>query len=121
MHTAIACIRLTRPDKLRVPLKDLGVNLVGHRRRLLVEIAALRSKDGPDAVTDASTVERRQLTVMFCDLVGSTALSARFDPEDLRDLIGAYHHGVAGEAVRWLCCEIHGRWRSGLFRLPPSA
>jgi class 3 adenylate cyclase len=39
--------------------------------------------------------ERRQLTVMFCDLVGSTALSGRFDPEDLRDIIGAYHHAVA--------------------------
>src|SRR6202011_4398251 len=39
--------------------------------------------------------ERRQLTVMFCDLVGSTALSARLDPEDLRDIIGAYHRAVA--------------------------
>jgi class 3 adenylate cyclase len=39
--------------------------------------------------------ERRQLTVMFCDLVGSTALAARLDPEDLREVIGAYHRGVA--------------------------
>src|SRR5262249_9184729 len=39
--------------------------------------------------------ERRQLTVMFCDLVGSTALSARLDPEDLRAVIGAYHRCVA--------------------------
>jgi class 3 adenylate cyclase len=42
-----------------------------------------------------SSAERRQLTVMFCDLVGSTALSARLDPEDLRDVIGAYHTCVA--------------------------
>jgi class 3 adenylate cyclase len=39
--------------------------------------------------------ERRQLTVMFCDLVGSTALSARLDPEDLREVIGVYHRAVA--------------------------
>ena len=43
----------------------------------------------------ADAAERRQLTVMFCDLVGSTALSARLDPEDLRDVIGAYHRAVA--------------------------
>jgi class 3 adenylate cyclase len=46
-------------------------------------------------VTSASTAERRQLTVMFCDLVGSTALAARLDPEDLREVIGAYHRAVA--------------------------
>ncbi len=87
-------------------LKDLGVTLVGHRRRLLDAIAALGA-----AVTTAAAsatvgaagpgtpvqtgAERRQLTVMFCDLVGSTALSARLDPEDLRAVIGAYHHCVA--------------------------
>src|SRR4051812_18870892 len=48
----------------------------------------------------SSGAERRQLTVMFCDLVGSTALSARLDPEDLREVIGAYHACVA-EVVRW--------------------
>ena len=47
-----------------------------------------------DAAPPASP-ERRQLTVMFCDLVGSTALSARLDPEDLREIIGAYHRCVA--------------------------
>jgi class 3 adenylate cyclase len=78
-------------------LKDLGVNLVGHRRKLLAAIAALRSESGPEpraearGVADTSIAERRQLTVMFCDLVGSTALSARLDPEDLRDIITAYH------------------------------
>ena len=45
--------------------------------------------------------ERRQLTVMFCDLVGSTALSTRFDPEDLRDVIGAYHRCVADTVARF--------------------
>ena len=43
----------------------------------------------------ADGAERRQLTVMFCDLVGSTALSSRLDPEDLRDVIAAYHRAVA--------------------------
>src|SRR6516225_9834566 len=45
--------------------------------------------------------ERRQLSVMFCDLVGSTELAARLDPEDLRDIIGAYHHAVAGVVARF--------------------
>ena len=66
-------------------LKDLGVTLVGHRRRLLDAIAALGAAVATVAVTPASgdapaEAERRQLTVMFCDLVGSTALSARLDP-----------------------------------------
>ena len=83
--------RLTAED-----LKDLGVSLVGHRRRLLDAIAALGVE--PSTVADVSAranAERRQLTVMFCDLVGSTALSARLDPEDLREVIGAYHRAVA--------------------------
>ena len=49
----------------------------------------------PGKVIDTSAAERRQLTVMFCDLVGSTALSARLDPEDLREIIAAYHRTVA--------------------------
>jgi class 3 adenylate cyclase len=82
--------RLTAGD-----LKDLGVTLVGHRRRLLDAIAALTPE--PAVVADAPVrgdAERRQLTVMFCDLVGSTPLSARLDPEDLRGIIGAYHRCV---------------------------
>ena len=78
--------RLTAED-----LKDLGVGLVGHRRRLLDAIAALGAGETPPAPSPpptASEAERRQLTIMFCDLVGSTALSTRFDPEDLRELIG---------------------------------
>jgi len=71
-------------------LKDLGVVLGGHRRKLLEAIAALRSEPGPAA----PVAERRQLTVMFCDLVGSTQLAARLDPEDLREVITAYHRAV---------------------------
>jgi class 3 adenylate cyclase/predicted ATPase len=74
-------------------LKDLGVGLVGHRRKLLEAIAALRVDAGKD------TAERRQVTVMFSDLVGSTALAARMDPEDLREVISAYQNCVA-ETVR---------------------
>jgi class 3 adenylate cyclase/tetratricopeptide (TPR) repeat protein len=92
--------RLTAED-----LKDLGVTLVGHRRRLLEAIAALGA-EAPAALVeptprDASAsadAERRQVTVMFCDLVGSTALSTRLDPEDLREVIGAYQRAVT-EAV----------------------
>jgi class 3 adenylate cyclase len=71
--------------------------LVGHRRRLLDAIAAL----GAEAPTAAATApvragaERRQLSVMFCDLVGSTELSSRLDPEDYREVIAAYHRVVA--------------------------
>src|ERR1700746_1703134 len=88
-------------------LKELGISSFGHRRRLLNAITALGG--GPptrDAAQSATSVtsaptssppidaERRQLTVMFCDLVGSTPLSARLDPEDLRGIIGAYHRCV---------------------------
>jgi class 3 adenylate cyclase/predicted ATPase len=87
-------------------LREIGVTAVGHRRKLLEAIAAL-GKAAPvgtvnlppssaaAAAPQVEEAERRQLTVMFCDLVGSTALSARFDPEDLREVIGAYHRAVA--------------------------
>jgi len=95
------------PSLTAEDLKDLGVTLVGHRRRLLDAIAALGA-EVPPAVTAGSRdapaqvdAERRQLTVMFCDLVGSTALSARLDPEDLREVIAAYHRAVA-DVVRSL-------------------
>src|SRR5262249_11323176 len=69
-------------------LRDLGVVLGSHRRKLLEAIAALQNDIGgvSETIVAAPTAERRQLTVMFCDLVGSTALSARLDPEDLRDI-----------------------------------
>ena len=87
-------------------LKDLGVTLVGHRRRLLDAIAALGAAvattaasatvgAAPPGTTSQGDAERRQLTVMFCDVVGSTALSTRHDPEDLRELIGDHHHVVS--------------------------
>jgi class 3 adenylate cyclase len=77
-------------------LKDLGV-LLGHRRKLQAAIAGLPgAAPAPPQAAAAPTAEpedaaeRRQLTVMFCDLVGSTVLSARLDPEDLRAIISAY-------------------------------
>jgi class 3 adenylate cyclase len=88
-------------------LRELGIASIGHRRRLLDAIAALgegRSAAEPKPVPTAAMsgeAERRQLTVMFCDLVGSTALSARFDPEDLREIVGAYHRRVAETVGRF--------------------
>ena len=87
-------------------LKALGVAALGHRKRLLRSIAALSSGASPSPLTAsvepmaaASTAphdaERRHLTVMFCDMVGSTALSGRLDPEDLQQLIRSYHEAVA--------------------------
>jgi class 3 adenylate cyclase len=90
-------------------LIGLGVTSIGNRRKLLAAIAALRDELARGGERVAPSVpwkvpggsgspgaERRQLTVMFCDLVGSTELAARLDPEDLREVIGAYHRAVAG-------------------------
>src|SRR5450631_2071817 len=83
--------RLTNDD-----LKDIGVVSLGHRKKLLEAIAALAaapeafSRTPVPAPNTQDTAERRQVTVMFSDLVGSTALSARMDPEDLREIISAY-------------------------------
>jgi len=91
-------------------LREIGITAVGDRRRLLEAIATLGdagSRAAPEAAAEplprslAGAAERRQLSVMFCDLVGSTALSSRFDPEDLRDLIGAYHSCVAATVARF--------------------
>src|SRR3984893_14366093 len=87
-------------------LEKIGVPSLGHRRKLLRAIADLRDveKSAPAVAVAAAapavprplaSVERRQLTVMFCDLVGSTALSGRLDPEDLRSVIGTYHRCCA--------------------------
>ena len=77
-------------------LKDLGVSL-GHRRKILAAAAGYRAiaPSPPSNPNHQETAERRQVTVMFSDLVGSTALSARMDPEDLRDVISAYQKCVA--------------------------
>jgi class 3 adenylate cyclase len=82
-------------------LKDLGVVLAGHRRKLLDAITALGGEASADGTVvfrteqAATDGERRQLTIIFCDLVDSTPLSARLDPEDLREVIAAYHRIVA--------------------------
>jgi len=94
-------------------LKELGISSFGHRRRLLNAITALGAPATRDAAQSATGLtsaptspptidaERRQLTVMFCDLVGSTPLSTRFDPEDLREIVGAYHRCVTDTVGRF--------------------
>jgi class 3 adenylate cyclase len=81
-------------------LKDIGVSIGGHRLRIRNAIAKIATAPvaeanlgptSPKRETIEASAERRQLTVMFCDLVGSTALSARLDPEELRGVIAAYH------------------------------
>ena len=99
------------PSLTKEDLKELGVGSVGHRRKLLDAIAALRAEacepaplsDVPLEVHKAAkdAAERRQVTVMFSDLVGSTALSARLDPEDLREVISAYQRCVADTVRRF--------------------
>src|SRR5262249_38938512 len=86
--------------------KEIGV-LLGHRRKLLAAIAELpgtAAAESHPALTERTphdVAERRQLTVLFCDLVGSTALASRLDPEDLREIIGVYHRCVANAVVRF--------------------
>jgi hypothetical protein len=102
------------PSLTEEHLKQLGVTAPGHRVKLLDAIAALRS--GPSApgpsndlksplgapsASPQDRAERRQVTVMFSDLVGSTALSARMDPEDLREVISAYQKCVAETVQRF--------------------
>ena len=88
------------PELTDVDLEKLGVPL-GHRKRLLRAISGLTAAEtlaAPSAATGPKSqdaAERRQLTVMFCDLVGSTELSSRLDPEDYREVIGDYHRAVA--------------------------
>ena len=96
------------PNLTAEDLKELGVTALGHRRKLLDAIAALRDEASAKTPSMAAAIappsaamapavpvaeavgERRYLTVMFCDLVGSTAISAQLDPEEWRDLVGAY-------------------------------
>jgi class 3 adenylate cyclase len=102
--------RLTAED-----LRELGVASVGHRRRLLDATAALQVAAAPPLVAPAvgasggarlaepsqAGAERRQLTVMFVDLVGSTGLAGRLDPEDLRAAIRTYQDACAGVVARF--------------------
>jgi class 3 adenylate cyclase len=89
------------PELTADDLIGLGIASIGHRRKLLAAIAALCETPHTPAVSTSIEAERRQLTVMFCDLVGSTPLSARFDPEDLREIIGAYHRCVSDTVARF--------------------
>jgi class 3 adenylate cyclase len=88
-------------------LKDIGVSSAGHRLRIRNAIAKLsarvqsESTDAAPVAAGAATAERRQVTVMFSDLVGSTALSARIDPEDLREVISSYQKCVAESVGRF--------------------
>ena len=95
------------PDLTSDDLEKLGVTL-GDRKRLLKTIARvcatetaaqLASRSSRPSSTDAA--ERRQLTVMFCDLVGSTALSKRLDPEDMREVIRVYQDACSGAIARY--------------------
>src|SRR6516162_9538015 len=97
------------PDLTDQHLKDLGVSL-GHRLKMRRAIRDLSSVSAavaaPSALLDIEPTrrddaERRQLTVMFTDLVGSTALSTTLNPEDLRSVIGAYHKCVAETVARF--------------------
>ena len=95
-------------------LKEIGVGSVGHRRRLLDALAILRAGTASSAATippapkvpgeeapreARQQAERRQLTIMFCDLVGSTERSRRLDPEDMREVVLAYQN-VAANGIR---------------------
>jgi class 3 adenylate cyclase/tetratricopeptide (TPR) repeat protein len=115
--------RLTAHD-----LKDIGVSAVGDRRRLLDAIAALaeatsaaefpgsQSRSAPARGRPQATAERRPITVMFCDLVGSTGLAARLDAEDWRDLVSAYLD-QASEAVAGFGGHVLRRLGDGLMAL----
>jgi class 3 adenylate cyclase len=116
------------PELTEADLEKLGVSL-GHRKRLLRAISGLTAAETlpapsvPAGARPHDAAERRQLTVMFCDLVGSTALSARLDPEDLRGIIGAYHRSVTEivEGFGGFVARYMGDGVLGLFRLSAGA
>ena len=96
------------PSLTAEDLKELGVTALGHRRKLLDAIAVLPSDtsavESPAEVrrvSAASRAERRQVTVMFSELVGSTTLSARMDPEDFGEIVSAYHKSIAETVHRF--------------------
>src|SRR5499427_457625 len=127
------------PSLTHENLKELGVAALGHRVKLLDAIAALRNETSaqtpsvtaaparPSATPSAPPVaeavgERRQVTVMFCDLVGSTSISARLDAEDWRDLVSIYLDATSAAVTemgghvakklgdgRWRCSDIRRR------------
>ena len=102
------------PSLTHENLKELGVTALGHRLKLLDAIGTLRTDTGGKApssngaaelgapsASGEDRAERRQVTVMFCDLVGSTALAASMDPEDLREVISAYQKCTAQTVRRF--------------------
>src|SRR6516162_8988553 len=100
------------PELTAEDLISIGVTSVGHRRKLLSAIAALGAAapapaltatpaSGPPPAPAPAQAERRQLTVMFCDLVGSTALSTGMDPEDLRDVITSFQNRCSAAIQRY--------------------
>ena len=102
------------PDLTHEVLKELGVTAIGHRMTLIKAARAFSDGDAGERSADnqppskawpakpiVRDAERRQLTVMFCDLVGSTALFGQIDPEDMRDVIRDYQNAVAGEVARF--------------------
>ena len=115
-------------------LRDFGIAL-GPRLKLLKAIESLRRASNEGAPAPVETrkpgplgqrmpeAERRQLTVLFCDLVGSTELSARLDPEDMSEVMRAYHAALRGRdrALGRLRRQVPGRWRLGLLRLAAGA
>ncbi len=97
------------PDLTEADLERLGLTL-GHRKKLLRAASLLQasSEGAKNAAKNVSSTpsvrpeaERRHLTVMFCDLVGSTALSAKIDPEEMRDVLRSFQNAVAGEIGRY--------------------
>jgi len=93
------------PDLTDQDFKDLGVKL-GHRRKLRRKIAELdlgshAAAETPKKSPARQEAERRQLSIMFCDLVGSTALTARLDPEDMWRVIASYHDCISGVVTRY--------------------
>ena len=120
-------------------LKELGLSL-GDRKRLLKAIGGLKDVEpAPGLVEPPRTVvvagaqpnlgvqpnltaERRSITVMFVDLVGSTPMSEQLDPEDMREVLGAFHAGCAAAVeARTVTSRATGRRYPGLFRLPARA
>jgi hypothetical protein len=110
------------PELTDVDLKELGVPL-GHRKRLLRAISGLAAAEtlaaasGSTGAKPQDAAERRQLTVMFCDLVGSTALAARFDPEELREEIRAYQNTVFPVSSRAMTALSPNIWATGCWSI----